>query len=75
MLLTALHEGDVAIDEARAIVARAHALLAAVEAEVGTGEDAVMQRARQALRDDAPTPQTREVTRAATAYLARHFHR
>ncbi len=75
MLLTALVEGDVDVREALEIVARAHGLLAAVDREGVAGERAVMQRARQEIRDDTATPGAREATAAAAGHLGRHFQR
>jgi uncharacterized protein len=79
-LFTALSEGELTLEEARAVVDEAHARINAVEAVLPPARAgfprAVLQRAR---KDDLPEnggplpPQAQEIWDRAEAYLDRHF--
>ena len=71
MLLTALGEGEVSLDEALVIVGQAHAAIAEV-AQAHPGEGSAMQRARRAPATGAEDIATLQ---RATAWLGRHFQR
>ena len=75
MLHAALAADEVSLREALELVARAQTLLAAADAALPAGPAAVMQRARQAVREGAADEAVREAVEAARRHLARHFQR
>jgi hypothetical protein len=75
MLHAALAADEVSLPEALAIVAQAQTLLAVADRVLPAGPAAVMQRARQALRDEELAEPVRASVEAARRHLARHFQR
>ena len=66
---------ELSLAEAQGLVTQAHALLAAADAVLGPGPAAVMQRARQALREGDVSGEVGAAVEAARRHLARHFQR
>ncbi len=71
--------GAVPLDEALAVVDRAHSLLSALAASLPPDTDArpspVLERARFAdLSEDGPSPETRALRERTEAFLDAHFH-
>lgn len=75
MLHVALAADEVSLAEAQGLVAEAQALLAAADGVLAPGPEAVMQRAREALREGDGDAQVRAAVEAARRHLARHFQR
>lgn len=75
MLLIALAADELSVAEAQGLVAQAHTLLAAADEVLGPGPAAVMQRARQALREGDVSGEVSAAVEAARRHLARHFQR
>lgn len=75
MLHAALAADELSLAEALEIVAQAQTLLAAADAALPPGPAAVMQRARQALREGDVDAAVRAKVEAARRHLARHFQR
>ncbi len=79
-LFNALAGGRVSLDEALAVVDRAHALLSALEKSLPPDTDArpspVMERARFAdlSGDGGPSPESRALRERTEALLDEHFH-
>ena len=75
MLHLALAADELSLAEAQGLVAQAQTLLAAADAALPPGPAAVMQRARQALREREVGTAVRTAVEAARRHLARHFQR
>lgn len=75
MLHIALAADELSLAEAQGLVAQAQRLLAAADAVLRPGPAAVMQRARQALREGELGAEVSSAVEAARRHLARHFQR
>jgi Fe-S-cluster containining protein len=79
-LFNALARHELPLDEALAVVDRAHSLLSALERSLPPDTDArpspVLERARFAdlSEDGGPSPETRALRERTEAFLDEHFH-